>query len=149
MLIYETGLTWVPDLSALQWVNGALADHLTSYGGVLDGSAGQMTVLDWIASGATASVGTVSEPCALVQKFPHPQVLLLNYLQARLRSRRIGKALPGRSKVCSWVSRWRRRLRVGESALLAHDARWLRGHGRSNARTATKPLRTAPSRVAG
>lgn len=81
VVVYETGLPAVPDLAAVRWVNGALADHLTSFGGILDGSAGQMTVLDWIASGATASYGTVSEPCALTQKFPHPQVLLLNYLQ--------------------------------------------------------------------
>lgn len=80
VVMYETGLTQVPDLARIHWVNGALADHLTSYGGVLDGSGGQMTVLDWIAAGATASYGTVSEPCSRVQKFPNPQVLLLNYL---------------------------------------------------------------------
>lgn len=81
VLIYETGLTHVPELARVQWVNGALADHLTSFGGTLDGTGGQMTVLAWIDAGATASYGTVSEPCALTQKFPHPQVLLLNYLQ--------------------------------------------------------------------
>lgn len=81
VVLYETGLPAVPGLESIGWVDGALADHLTSFGGVLDGSAGQMTVLDWIASGATASYGTVSEPCSLTQKFPHPQVLLLNYLQ--------------------------------------------------------------------
>ena len=40
-----------------------------------------MSVLDWLESGATASYGTVSEPCNHLQKFPHPQVLLLNYVQ--------------------------------------------------------------------
>ena len=40
-----------------------------------------MPATDWIASGATASYGTVSEPCSHLQKFPHPQVLLLHYLQ--------------------------------------------------------------------
>ena len=48
---------------------------------ILGGEAGQSTVLDWIASGATASHGTVSEPCNHLQKFPHPQWLLLHYLQ--------------------------------------------------------------------
>jgi uncharacterized protein (TIGR03790 family) len=81
VLIYETGLPVVPGLDTVHWVPGALADHLTSFGGMLDGSSGQMTVLDWIASGATATYGTVSEPCAHPQKFPHPQVLLLNYVQ--------------------------------------------------------------------
>lgn len=39
------------------------------------------TALDWIVSGATANHGAVSEPCNHAQKFPHPQVLLLHYLQ--------------------------------------------------------------------
>ena len=43
--------------------------------------SGQATALDWIASGATASHGSVSEPCNHLQKFPHPQWLLLHYLQ--------------------------------------------------------------------
>lgn len=81
VLLYETGLTRVPQLDTLGWVPGALADHLTSFGGRLDGGYGQMSILEWIASGATASYGTVSEPCAHPQKFPHPQVLLLTYLQ--------------------------------------------------------------------
>lgn len=65
----------------LDWVPGALADHLTSAGGDLHGEHPQSTVLEWIASGATASHGAVSEPCNHLQKFPHPQVLLLHYLQ--------------------------------------------------------------------
>lgn len=70
------------DLSpAIDWVPGALADHLTSVGGALAGGHDQSTVLEWIASGATASYGTVSEPCNHLQKFPHPQLLLLNYVQ--------------------------------------------------------------------
>ncbi len=81
VLVYETGLVAVPHLDTIGWVNGALADHLTSFGGVLDKGNGQMSVLAWIDSGATASYGTVSEPCNHVQKFPHPQVLLQHYLQ--------------------------------------------------------------------
>jgi len=65
----------------IDWVPGALADHLTSVGGALDGHHSQSTALEWIASGATASYGTVSEPCNHLQKFPHPQLLLLHYLQ--------------------------------------------------------------------
>jgi uncharacterized protein (TIGR03790 family) len=81
VLLYQTGLPHVGGLDTVDWVPGALADHLTSFGGVLDGQSGQMSALAWIASGATASYGTVSEPCAHLQKFPHPQVLLLHYLQ--------------------------------------------------------------------
>ena len=81
VLLYETGLASVDKLSTVGWVPGALADHLTSFGGQLTGDSGQMSSLEWISAGATASYGTVSEPCSHVQKFPHPQVLLLNYLQ--------------------------------------------------------------------
>ncbi|WNO04102.1 TIGR03790 family protein [Rhodoferax mekongensis] len=65
----------------IDWLPGALADHLTSFGGQLSNTSGQMTALEWLEAGATASYGTVSEPCNHWQKFPHPQVLLLNYLQ--------------------------------------------------------------------
>ena len=82
VLLYQTGLPRVEGLAAVHWVPGALADHLTSFGGQLTGAAGgQMPALDWIAVGATASYGTVSEPCNHLQKFPHPQLLLLHYLQ--------------------------------------------------------------------
>ena len=40
----------------------------------------QMSSLRWLQAGATASYGTVSEPCGHWQKFPQPQVLLKNYL---------------------------------------------------------------------
>ncbi len=81
VLLYETGLVSVPKLDQIEWVPGALADHLTSFGGVLSNDMGQMSALEWIASGATATYGTVSEPCAHPQKFPHPQIVLLNYVQ--------------------------------------------------------------------
>lgn len=82
VLLYQTGLARVEGIAAIHWVPGALADHLTSFGGQLLGAAGgQMPALDWIAAGATASYGTVSEPCNYLEKFPHPQLLLLNYLQ--------------------------------------------------------------------
>lgn len=81
VVLYETGLTSVDYLETIDFVPGALADHLTSFGGVLDGPHGQMTVLSWIDAGASASYGTTSEPCAHLQKFPHPQALTLFYLQ--------------------------------------------------------------------
>ena len=83
ILMYETGLARVPAPLGGEWLPGALADHLTSHGGLLDRPAGegQMTVLDWIDAGATASYGAASEPCNHVQKFPHPQVLVLAYAQ--------------------------------------------------------------------
>jgi uncharacterized protein (TIGR03790 family) len=81
LLLYQTGLTRVDKLDTLSWVPGAVADHLTSFGGRLDAKSGQMSALEWIGSGATASYGSVSEPCSHPQKFPHPQLLLAHYLQ--------------------------------------------------------------------
>ncbi|MBB4843529.1 uncharacterized protein (TIGR03790 family) [Paucibacter oligotrophus] len=84
-LIYQTGQLNVPGLEQVEWLPGALADHLTSFGGQLerrlDKGNVQMSALDWLEAGATASYGTVSEPCNHRQKFPHPQFLLLAYLQ--------------------------------------------------------------------
>lgn len=81
VLLYMTGLTQVDGLETVRFLPGALADHLTSFGGVMDKPNSQMNVMAWIQAGATASHGTVSEPCAHWQKFPHPQLLLLFYLQ--------------------------------------------------------------------
>lgn len=80
-LLLQIGAAQLPPLGALRFLPGALADHLTSFGGVLDGSQHQALATDWIAAGATASHGTVSEPCNHLQKFPHPQLLLWHYLQ--------------------------------------------------------------------
>ncbi len=82
-LIVQTGLVRVEGLQRVEWLPGALADHLTSYGGALDAAPGegQMSAIDWIEAGATASYGTVSEPCNHWQKFPNPQLLLLSYIQ--------------------------------------------------------------------
>jgi uncharacterized protein (TIGR03790 family) len=79
IMIYQTGLVSVPALEKLKFLPGALADHLTSSGGDLLGT-NQMSSLRWLDVGATASYGTVSEPCSHWQKFPHPQVLLQHYL---------------------------------------------------------------------
>lgn len=81
VLIYMTGRAQVDFLDTNEFLPGALADHLTSFGGMLDKPHGQMTVLSWIGAGATASYGTTTEPCSHWQKFPHPQALFLFYSQ--------------------------------------------------------------------
>jgi uncharacterized protein (TIGR03790 family) len=81
VLIYMTGRAQVEGLNTVGFLPGALADHLTSFGGRLDDPLGQMSALAWIEAGATASHGTASEPCAHLQKFPNPQALLLFYVQ--------------------------------------------------------------------
>jgi len=79
VMFYFTGLTHVPSLSSLTFMPGAIADHLTSAGGDLLGTS-QMSSLRWLEAGATASYGTVSEPCNYWQKFPHPAVVMKHYL---------------------------------------------------------------------
>ncbi len=78
VLGYFTGLAQVPDLATLQFLPGALADHLTSFGGQLTDSS-QMSSLRWLEAGATASYGTVVEPCSHPQKFPVPAIALFHY----------------------------------------------------------------------
>ena len=59
------------------WLNGAYADHFTSYGGQIPTNPlNQSTVLDWMEIGATASYGTVVEPCNYLEKFPDPLMAL-------------------------------------------------------------------------
>jgi uncharacterized protein (TIGR03790 family) len=79
IMIYQTGRVKVEQLDTLQFLPGALADHLTSAGGDLLATA-QMSSLRWLEAGATASYGSVSEPCNYWQKFPQPTVLLKHYL---------------------------------------------------------------------
>lgn len=78
VMFYITGLKQVKKIDSNQFVNGAIADHLTSTGGVLFGG-GQMSILRWLEAGATASYGTVVEPCAFPQKFPHPAIVIDRY----------------------------------------------------------------------
>jgi uncharacterized protein (TIGR03790 family) len=80
VMIYETGMAHVEKLDTVKFLPGALADHLTSLGGDLLGE-GQMSSLRWLQAGATASYGSVSEPCNYWQKFPNPSVLLKHYVQ--------------------------------------------------------------------
>jgi uncharacterized protein (TIGR03790 family) len=80
ILGYFTGAMRVEELAELSFLPGAAADHLTSYGGQLDG-AKQMSALQWLHQGATASYGSVSEPCAHLGKFPNPLVFLDHYLR--------------------------------------------------------------------
>lgn len=55
------------------FVPGAVGDHLTSLAGVFDGD-GQTKLTAWIAAGATAAAGTVTEPYAIWMKFPHARI---------------------------------------------------------------------------
>lgn len=80
VMFYFTGKDTVEGLDTLGFVPGAIADHLTSFGGMLTDSS-QMSALRWLEAGATGSYGTVIEPCANVRKFPNPLVVMSHYLR--------------------------------------------------------------------
>lgn len=81
VLFYFIGAVQVPDIESNQFLPGAIADHLTSYGGVLEGPSSQMSSMRWLQMGATGSYGTVVEPCNFTTKFPNPGLLMSHYLQ--------------------------------------------------------------------
>jgi len=86
------GLRFHDWIAGNQALPGAIAEHLTSYGGCLfdvktqttetiqPPDTNQMSILDWIFHGYSGSYGTVVEPCAIAEKFPHP---LYHYWYAR------------------------------------------------------------------
>jgi len=78
-LFYFTGAVRVPDVDKMQFHPGAIADHVTSSGAVLE-EPSQMTALEWLNAGATASYGTAFEPCAFPEKFPNPEIVVRRYV---------------------------------------------------------------------
>jgi uncharacterized protein (TIGR03790 family) len=70
----------VEELARIGFRPGAVADHLTSSGGVLIGGD-QMSIVNWLRQGATGSYGSVSEPCNFPQKFPDPGIFFNHYLR--------------------------------------------------------------------
>lgn len=81
VLFYFIGRGIVEALETLRFLPGAIADHLTSAGGMLSIDSGQMSAVRWLEAGATGSYGTVVEPCNIAQKFPHPAIVIAYYLQ--------------------------------------------------------------------
>jgi uncharacterized protein (TIGR03790 family) len=80
VMVYFTGLKWVEKINTNHFLPGAVADHLTSFGGNLTETS-QMSALRWLDAGATGSYGTVVEPCNYTAKFPHPGLFLTYYLR--------------------------------------------------------------------
>jgi len=79
VLFYFIGASSVPEITTNRFLPGAIADHLTSFGGMLTDSP-QMSSLRWLEAGATGSYGTVVEPCNIAAKFPDIQVIFAHYL---------------------------------------------------------------------
>lgn len=80
VMFYFTGQKQVDFMLTNTYLPGAIADHLTSSGGVLASYNGQMPASRWLDAGVTGSYGTVSEPCNYWQKFPNPQIVMAHYL---------------------------------------------------------------------
>jgi len=80
VLFYFTGIMNVKALRTVSFVPGAIADHLTSGGGVLVDAGDQMSSLRWLAAGATGSYGAVVEPCNFLEKFPNPAIVIDDYV---------------------------------------------------------------------
>jgi len=55
------------------FVPGAMADSLTSFGGLIIGYNDHTTLMAFINAGASGSYGTVTEPSPIPDKFPDPQ----------------------------------------------------------------------------
>jgi uncharacterized protein (TIGR03790 family) len=78
VMAYFTGLAFPVGIRTNRFRPGAVADHLTSFGGMLTDSP-QMSALRWLEAGATGSYGTVVEPCNFPAKFSDPGLLLTYY----------------------------------------------------------------------
>jgi uncharacterized protein (TIGR03790 family) len=75
-----TGVARVAAMASNRFLEGAVADHLTSFGGALLAGVDQTSALEWLTAGATGSYGTSSEPCNYRGKFPEVGVVMSRYL---------------------------------------------------------------------
>lgn len=66
--------------SGSTFLPGAIADNLTSFGGVMTAGSGQTKLTEFIKNGAAGSSGTVTEPYALQDKFPLP-LMYVHYVR--------------------------------------------------------------------
>ncbi|MAQ13983.1 MAG: TIGR03790 family protein [Sandaracinus sp.] len=78
VLFYFTGQARIGDIDTNGYRPGAIADHLTSFGGRVP-TSGQMSVTEWLDAGVTGSYGTVIEPCNYQTKFPAAAVVIEHY----------------------------------------------------------------------
>ena len=68
--IGTAGFDWPGSHSTI--LPGAILEHLTSFGGMLNKGADQTPCTEFLKNGASGSSGTVMEPYALQEKFPTP-----------------------------------------------------------------------------
>jgi uncharacterized protein (TIGR03790 family) len=72
-LLGYAGGDQIVNLAGASFAAGAMADNLTSFSGYLLENSGHTDALDFLNAGATASYGTIVEPCAYLEKFPNAQ----------------------------------------------------------------------------
>lgn len=72
LMIGAPDFNWAGSGSSLQ--PGAIAENLTSLGGIMTPGAGQTKLSEFLRGGAGGSSGTVTEPYAIQAKFPHPMI---------------------------------------------------------------------------
>ena len=77
---YFQGLASVDGIETNTYVPGAIADHLTSYGGQVPDSW-QMSIVRWLEAGATGSYGTAVEPCNYTTKFSDAGIVMRRYVR--------------------------------------------------------------------
>ena len=65
-----------PERSGSKTLPGAIVENLTSEGGIMSWSGGQVPISAFIRFGAAGSAGTVTEPMAIWQKFPSPFIFV-------------------------------------------------------------------------
>ncbi len=70
----KAAYNWASTKSRL--LPGAIVDNLTSFGGILSENATQTPLSEPLKYGAAGSSGTVIEPYAMIDKFPHPTMYL-------------------------------------------------------------------------
>ena len=66
----SAGFDWPASQSRI--LPGAICEHLTSFGGVMQENAGQTPLTEFLRHGGALSSGTVTEPYAIAAKFPLP-----------------------------------------------------------------------------
>ena len=66
----SAGFDWTSSQSRI--LPGAICEHLTSFGGMMQENAGQTPLTEFLRHGAVLSSGTVTEPYAIAAKFPLP-----------------------------------------------------------------------------
>lgn len=69
------GLCWVKPSEIAELAPGCIADHLTSFAGVMD-YCDHTKLTDWLRAGAAAAAGAVTEPYALWPKFPNARLFV-------------------------------------------------------------------------